>query len=173
MIHIKKIIIVLFVITVFLLLTDNKSKTITIPKNAIRFRIIANSNEFKDQSKKMEIKKDLEPIIANVLKNANNKTNTKELINANMSSIRSEIEKHKVNYNINYGMNYFPEKIYKGVTYPEGNYESLVITLGDGLGENWWCVLFPPLCLLEAQENDYDEYTYSFYMKDIIDKYTS
>ena len=56
-------------------------------------------------------------------------------------------------YKINYGYNYFPKKKYKSVTYKEGMYESLVITLGTGEGDNWWCVLFPPLCLVEADES--------------------
>lgn len=66
-------------------------------------------------------------------------------------------------------MNYFPEKEYKGVKYDEGYYESLVITLGEGKGKNWWCVLFPPLCLVEAEESDKVEY--KFFIKELIDKY--
>ena len=62
-----------------------------------------------------------------------------------------------LNYNttftINFGDNYFPEKEYKDVIYEEGNYESLVVTLGNGEGDNWWCVLFPPICTLEVEEN--------------------
>lgn len=88
-----------------------------------------------------------------------------------MSEIKKQIEKYSDDYNVSYGLNYFPEKNYKGVTYKEGNYESLVITLGDGLGENWWCVLFPPLCLLEASEDNYSEYTYTTYVKEVLDKY--
>ena len=45
-----------------------------------------------------------------------------------------------------------------------------MVTLGDGLGDNWWCVLFPPLCLLEATEDNYDDITYTTYIKEIIDK---
>ena len=74
-------------------------------------------------------------------------------------------------YTINYGMNYFPEKEYKGIKYEEGEYESLVITLGDGLGENFWCILFPPLCLLEAEETEKDEVEYTSFIQEIINKY--
>ena len=77
----------------------------------------------------------------------------------------------KENYTINYGSNYFPEKEYKGVKYEEGEYESLVVTLGDGAGENFWCVLFPPLCLLEGEENEKDNIEYSSFIKEVIDKY--
>ena len=70
-------------------------------------------------------------------------------------------------------MNYFPEKEYHGVNYESGNYESLVITLGNGIGNNWWCVMFPPLCLLEAKNENTDEINYKFYVQEIIEKYTS
>ena len=67
-------------------------------------------------------------------------------------------------------MNYFPEKEYKGVVYEEGEYESLVITLGNGLGENFWCVLFPPLCLLDTEEEP-ENVEYTSFVKEVIDKY--
>lgn len=167
----KKIIIALFSVMVLLLLTNNETDAVLIPQDAIRFRIIASSNDFKDQETKMEIKKEIEPILSDIVNTSNSKEETKNLIGYKMNNIKDKIESYESDYNINYGLNYFPEKTYKGVTYPEGDYESLVITLGDGLGDNWWCVLFPPLCLLEANEDEYDDYNYSFYIKDIIDKY--
>ncbi len=48
----------------------------------------------------------------------------------------------------------FPEKTYDGLVFPAGEYHSLNIVLGDGKGQNWWCVLFPPLCLLHAEQMD-------------------
>lgn len=171
-IKLKKIIICLFCVVIMLLFTkDNQSNRVIIPDSAIRFRIIANSNSFTDQETKIAIKTDLEPILTEIVSESNSLDETRNLINYNMNNIRTTIENHNINYNLNYGINHFPKKEYKGVTYPEGDYESLVVTLGDGLGDNWWCVLFPPLCLLEAQESEYDEYTYSFYIKDVIDKY--
>ena len=69
-------------------------------------------------------------------------------------------------------MHYFPTKTYKGITYDEGNYESLLVTLGSGKGDNWWCVLFPPLCLLEAEESsDVKDVEYKSFIKEIIEKY--
>lgn len=170
MIILKKIIVILFVITILLCLTNNKQEVL-IPSDAIRFRIIANSNSIKDQQEKLEIKEELEPVLASILSNSSNHNNTKETIMDNMDNIKRVIEKHNINYEINYGNNYFPEKTYKGVRYPEGNYESLVITLGEGIGENWWCVLFPPLCLLEASEANYDEVTYTTYFQEILDNF--
>lgn len=52
------------------------------------------------------------------------------------------------------GVKWIPEKKYGEIVFPAGNYEALHITIGEGKGENWWCVLFPPLCLIGAEEND-------------------
>lgn len=166
----KKIIVCLFIVTVLVLV--NKEETeVLIPEDAIRFRIIANSDSIEDQKEKIEIRNELEPIIGDILTNSTTKEETKTEINNNLYKINHVIDKYNTTYDVNYGLNFFPEKNYKGVTYKEGNYESLVITLGDGLGDNWWCVLFPPLCLLEANETNYDDITYTSYIQELINKY--
>ena len=78
-------------------------------------------------------------------------------------------KEYQVPYQIHYGNNYFPAKYYKGITYPAGNYESLVITLGSGAGKNFWCVLFPPLCLLENTDEDISDVDYRLYVKKLLD----
>ena len=117
----------------------------------------------------------LKVTLYNLLKNTKGIDEARVLINSNLDEIDSKVYKdlnnnnYPFSYKINYGLNYFPSKEYKGVIYEEGYYESLVITLGEGAGDNWWCVLFPPLCLLEAEESDEVEYT--SYIKEVIDKY--
>ena len=109
------------------------------------------------------------------MENANTIDEARIIIKNNIDDIDEKVfnllkkEKYEKNYRINYGLNYFPQKEYKDVIYNEGYYESLVVTLGDGLGDNWWCVLFPPLCLLEAEESE--EVSYKSYVKEMIDKY--
>ena len=141
-------------------LYSNKGDII-IPNDSVRFRIIANSNSFEDQSLKKEIKKDL---IDNVFSNIKSK---KDIIN-NIPTIDNRIKKYNIEYDISYGMNYFPQKEYKGITYPKGNYESLVITLKDGLGDNYWCVMYPPLCLID--DTNTNDVEYKLLVKEIIDK---
>ncbi|MHC1723231.1 MAG: stage II sporulation protein R [Aminipila sp.] len=51
------------------------------------------------------------------------------------------------------GVRWIPEKSYGDMTFPAGNYEALNITIGAGEGNNWWCVLFPPLCLIDGSDN--------------------
>ena len=59
--------------------------------------------------------------------------------------------------------------LFKGIEYEDGYYESLVVTLGSGEGDNWWCVLFPPVCMIEVNESDDLEYT--TLVEDLFSKY--
>lgn len=168
----KKIIyIMLIIITMCLWITKENENLI--PSNSIRFRIIANSNREIDQTTKLLIKKDLEQNLFPKLENSTSPEETEQIIKDNEQVIKSTIEKYNIPYSINYGLNYFPEKTYKGITYDSGNYESLVISLGEASGNNWWCVMYPPLCLLESNSNNYDEIEYKSYIKEIISQLTS
>lgn len=166
----KKIIIVLFCITICYAITSEKEE-ILIPEESIRFRVIANSDSEEDQTLKMEVKASVEKELNRLMVQAKNIQEARELIKNDLSTIEQLVNNYNVPYNINFGMNDFPEKEYKGITYESGKYESLVITLGSGIGKNWWCVMFPPLCLLEAEENDLNEVEYKSYVKTLLDKY--
>lgn len=168
----KKIIYIVLIL-VFFALYLNGSKNNLLPDDSIRFRIIANSNSDIDQGTKLQIKKDLENNLFTLLKDSKSPEETKKIIKANEDVINNTIKKYNVPYTINYGSNYFPEKTYKGITYESGNYESLVISLGEAQGNNWWCVMYPPLCLLESQSDNYDEVEYTSYFKEIVSKLTS
>ena len=136
----------------------------TIPKDALRIRIIPNSNSNFDQSIKASIKDKLEITMYDLLKDAKNSDEARSIINNNLDLVEKDVKKvlndnnYNIKYDINYGLNYFPSKEYKGVKYEDGYYESLLVTLGKGEGDNWWCVLYPPLCLIEGEESDDVEY---------------
>lgn len=171
----KKITIVVAIITMILVL--NKQETVTIPKEAIRFRVIANSNTKADQDLKKKIVSNLQEHITTLEYSPKNIEQSRENIKASIPSFNKVIERtlqaenSNLTYNINYGMNYFPKKSYHGITYEAGEYESLVITLGNGLGENFWCILFPPLCLLEQTEENIEDVEYTSFVKEMLDKY--
>jgi stage II sporulation protein R len=172
MIKMKKIIVVLFVlITLMLLTTEHKEEYLKIPDDSIRFRIIANSNSVQDQALKMNIKDNLITELNEIENNSNDLNSSRKAIKDNIPLIKEKLNTYNIPYSINYGNNYFPEKEYYNVKYNAGNYESLVITLGNGIGDNWWCVLFPPLCLIEAQVNNTNNINYEFYFKQILAKY--
>ena len=167
----KQTIILVIIAVLIVLLVKNKTENIKIPKEAIRIRIIANSNASLDIEDKMLIKKNIEKEIYQLLKGVNNISEAREIINNNLERLNIVIEDTNIkDYSISFGSNYFPRKIYKGIIYDEGIYESLVITLGSGNGDNWWCVLFPPLCLLDENENT-EDIEYKLYVKELFDKY--
>ena len=163
----KKVIVVLFLVSLAFIFS-NHNEEIIIPNNAIRFRVIANSDSVEDQMKKMEIKSAVENKVYALINGENNAIEVRNIIEDNMDTIKDIVEEYNVPYNINYGNNYFPSKTYKGVMYPAGNYESLVITLGDGVGANFWCVLFPPLCLIDNSKEDISDVDYQLYVKKLL-----
>ena len=170
MIRLKKIIIGLFIFTCFISLSK-KEEGLIIPDTSIRFRVIANSNTTKDQTEKLMIKDKIEKEVYGLIEGANNTDEVRSLIQNNMDTINEIVSSYEVPYKINYGDNYFPAKNYKGVLYKAGNYESLVITLGEGMGDNFWWVLFPPLCLLDNEQNDVSDIEYQFYVKKLFKQF--
>lgn len=169
----KKIIVISVIF--FILFSSVKADNYIIPDNAIRIRVIANSNSDYDQQVKLKVKEMLEIKMYNLLKDIKGVENARSIINNNLINISNEVknvlenENYTLGYNISFGDNYFPKKEYKGVIYDEGYYESLVVTLGSGEGDNWWCILFPPLCLMEAEESEKVEY--KFFVQEMFDKY--
>ena len=95
----------------------------------------------------------------------------KQLLQDELDTIKALVNTYTKDSEVSFGQNYFPEKEYHGVIYQSGNYDSLVITLGHGLGNNWWCVMYPPLCMLENKNNE--EVEYRFLIQDILNKYQS
>ncbi len=168
----KKIIYIMLIIIVMSLWITKENKN-ELPSDTIRFRLIANSNSRVDQTTKILIKKDLERNLFPLLEGSTSSEETKNILNNNQQVIKNTIEKYNVSYDINYGKNYFPEKNFQGEIYPEGEYESLVISLGEATGENWWCVMYPPLCLVENNSKEKEEIEYKSYFWEIISQLTS
>lgn len=164
----------LFIVTCYTIL-GNTLSNVEIPKEAIRIRVIANSNSTYDQSIKKEVKELVEHNMYIVLQDTKEINQAREKIEKELPLLEKEIgfllknKNYPLSYKVNFGYNYFPQKEYKGIIYEEGIYESLVISLGEAKGDNWWCVLFPPLCLLEAEEST--EVEYRSFVKEIINQY--
>ena len=168
----KKIILVLFaILTIFLVYKKVSAQEVIIPDTAIRLRVIPNSNSSYDQAMKQVVKNYLEEDVYNLFKDTKNIDDAREVINNNIDSIEFNIQsifdeyKYDMDFNVNYGINYFPEKEFKNVIYEEGNYESIVVSIGKAEGDNFWCVLFPNLCIVEEEDVEYNSL-----VKEIIDK---
>ena len=167
----KKTIILIIIAFIITILVYNKNEEIIIPKESIRIRIIANSNETMDIKEKLEVKKNIEKELYSLLKDVSSIEEARDIIQNNLERLNIVIDDTTdEDYLVSFGNNYFPRKVYKGVVYEEGLYESLTITLGSGVGNNWWCVLFPPLCLLDGNE-DTKDVEYQFFVKELLDEY--
>jgi stage II sporulation protein R len=159
-----KRILVISAIIILILTINKKEDNIIIPTDAIRLRVVANSNSVNDQLIKNKISKSIQEEIYNMTYNSKSNTEVKEILNKNYdhlaSSINNILESNNVNYDykLNIGRNYFPKKIYKSIEYPSVYYDSITIELGNHQGLNWWCVIYPPLCLID-EDTESVEYT--------------
>lgn len=152
----KKIIIMLISILIVIMICDKKEYNLT--EDMIRFRVISNSNSIKDIRMKELVVEELSKILFN--DNNDNIDSKRSLIINNMNKIENKItdlfktKEYNNTFNISYGMNHFPEKKYNGTIFPEGEYESLVVEIGEGKGNNYWCILYPPLCMIDEDNNN-------------------
>ena len=160
----KIVLIILAILTIYMLSNKVKAQDIIIPDSAIRLRVIPNSNSAYDQDMKQKVKSYLEDNVYTMFNGIENIEEARFKINNELPNIKNDIDNiflnnnYKMDFKVKFGMNYFPEKIYKGITYEEGYYESLVVEIGEAKGDNWWCVLFPTICMLDNQNNDDVEY---------------
>jgi len=173
----KIIILILSILCIIYISNNSKESENIIPDSAIRFRVIANSNTIYDQNIKIQIRNIIQNKLLELTSDKNNIEEVRNTIKKHQKELYDIINNKLVELNydkgfdITYGYNFFPKKEYKGLEYREGYYESLVITLGEGEGDNFWCVLFPPLCLLEVEEDSASNVEYKFFVKELIDKY--
>ncbi len=175
----KKIIlfIAIFIIGIILIDKNSSVEEIIIPNESIRIRVIAPSDSIEDQRLKKKVKNSIQFELENMLSGVETISDARKILNSNLENVEYTVKTELIRNNsstkfdVNYGLNYFPEKKYKGITYSDGYYESLVITLGEGQGKNWWCVLFPPLCLMNEDEGNMEEVEYKSFVKEILNKY--
>lgn len=171
----KKAIIIILLIVFVINLGGKSTNKIIIPEDAIRYRVIANSNSKTDQDTKVLVRDALNDVLTPLMLSSKTKSEMKQNLSLMTPVLEDKVQSalksqnQDETYEIQYGMNYFPQKEYQGVTYQEGEYESLVVTLGEGKGENFWCVLFPPLCLLEGEKTDSEKIEYTSLIQEILD----
>lgn len=135
---------------------ESDSAVKTLSSSAIRFHVLANSDSDSDQQLKLKVK---ENVIDYIYQNTGDFDSVKE---AKSFIIRNDKKIKKIaqetiasegyDYDIrsSFGTDEFPTKYYGDVVFPEGNYTSYTLSIGNGKGHNWWCVLYPPLCFVDA-----------------------
>ncbi|MGE5418167.1 MAG: stage II sporulation protein R [Acidobacteriota bacterium] len=130
----------------------NSEKAFT-PENLIRIHVIANSDSAQDQAIKLKVKDRLVHWLSPELAKAGSTAESREMLENKIDDIIkvacAEVKENRVEYGANalIGDFDFPTRQYGDLVLPQGKYHALRVVLGEGKGHNWWCVLYPPLCL--------------------------
>lgn len=131
-----------------------------IPDEAIRLRILANSNNDEDQNVKRRIRDEVNESINVWVAELTSIEASRTVIKGHLKEIEAIVKKELAaigsndSFKVEFREVAFPTKMYGDFVYPAGNYEAVLITIGKGLGDNWWCVLFPPLCFVDFTNGD-------------------
>ena len=143
----------------------------------LRVHIRANSNLECDQNIKYMIKDKVVNFVTPYLVGCDTKDKSVAMLEGLLVEIESVcdgvLEEHGFSYKSKAKINqeYFPTRVYDNVTLSEGVYDALIIELGSGKGDNWWCIVYPPLCFVNKTDTSVQNIQYQSYLVDIIKKY--
>ena len=122
----------------------------------VRLHVIAVSDGAEEQEIKLEVRDAVLDYLTPVLENAEDQQQARQIITENLEGIAeaagSAARGRQVSVTLS--RESYPTRQYEGFTLPAGRYESLRVILGEGEGKNWWCVVFPPLCLSAAESEE-------------------
>jgi stage II sporulation protein R len=131
-----------------------------IPQDSIRLRIIANSDLPEDQALKRDVRDEINAYLGTKVDSLKTIDQARSVIQNDLPTLKNIVD-HKIaeegyqySSQVELGKVPFPTKMYGQYVYPAGNYEALRVTIGEGVGQNWWCVLFPPLCFVDISNGD-------------------
>ena len=143
--------------------------------SCIRIHIRANSNSNEDQAVKLKVRDAITTYLETLLEGCKSKSdasallerNSAQLVNIANSTLYANNFEYKAWVRIN--NEYFPDRVYDDYTFPAGNYDAVIIGLGTGEGDNWWCVAFPPLCFIPDTKGG-EKIVYKSWIKEMLDK---
>ncbi|MFR5267029.1 stage II sporulation protein R [Clostridium sp.] len=156
----KKYIGLISIIGIIVLIFNTKGVQATknldnIDEKLIRFHVLANSNSEEDQTLKLKVRDKILEYVTPKLEKSKSIDESRTILKkeeSNIIKIASEVIKNEgYNYDVKVtlGRTNFPEKTYGNITLPQGEYEAFRVLIGEAKGENWWCVMFPPLCFVD------------------------
>lgn len=122
-------------------------------ENIIRIRIIANSDRTEDQNLKLQVRDEILKFSEGIFAGAESYEDAVRIADCNLEDLKNKAQSvvndsgFDYSVDIRMGEEYFNTRVYGDFTLPAGTYETLVFTLGEGKGENWWCVMFPQVCV--------------------------
>lgn len=128
----------------------------------IRFHVIANSDSDEDQNLKLKVRDKVIEFVSSSLKACESLDDARNFLISNKSEIesiaKSVVDENGYSYNVTSTLSRenFPDKVYGDVVFPQGEYEAYRILIGEAKGQNWWCVMFPPLCFVDGTKEVVD-----------------
>ena len=156
---IGRIFVILILLSLFILISaisyvDAVSNNIA--DSVFRLHVIANSDSKEDQELKLKVRDELLSYMNIISKDSTNKQEAMQIANEHKEEFTQIAEKvikeNGYNYTVNVqiGKADFPTKYYGDITLPAGTYDALKVQIGEAKGQNWWCVMFPPLCFVDV-----------------------
>ena len=143
----------------------------------LRLHIRANSNAVVDQSVKYEIRDAVVEYLTPKVCTVQSFGEAKDIINANLNNIKLIADNVLSSKGFDYVSNpkinneYFPTRSYEGYVVENGYYDALIIELGEAKGDNWWCVVYPPLCFVNTEYTNGKGVVYKSKILAIIEKF--
>lgn len=156
---IGRIFVILILLSLFILISaisyvDAVSNNIA--DSVFRLHVIANSDSKEDQELKLKVRDELLSYMNIISKDSKSKQEAMQIANEHKEEFTQIAEKlikeNGYNYTVNVqiGKADFPTKYYGDITLPAGTYDALKVQIGEAKGQNWWCVMFPPLCFVDV-----------------------
>jgi len=154
----QKAVVISGIILIFLGMNIYFSSSSTLNSSVLRFHVIANSDDVQDQALKIEVKNEIVSSLKNDFVEQEDVQHARNMAIENIPRIKSIAETVIASYGYKYpvkvevGDYMFPTKSYGNMVFPQGEYQAVRVVLGEGKGKNWWCVLFPPLCMVSDSD---------------------
>lgn len=184
-----------FVLTVIYSVIPFEAQCSELSQDVFRLHILANSDSEADQSLKIKVRDEVLDYTEDLFNSANSKEEAESIISDNLQSISNVAYQTVLDNGYDYVVTaeitnmYFTTRYYEGYTLPSGMYDALRITIGEGEGHNWWCVMYPSICISSAEDKeskakealDDDEYNivrneqyqYKFKVVEMFEKFCS
>ncbi|MBC8532544.1 stage II sporulation protein R [Clostridiales bacterium NSJ-40] len=181
-----------FLFCILLQFTSFSARCSHIEESVLRMHVLANSDSVEDQTLKRQVRDRVLAESAELLAQAGDKVQAEQVIRQQLprmqAAAEAEVRRQGYSYPVRAELEncYFPTRKYETVTLPAGRYDALRIEIGEAGGHNWWCVIFPAMCLPAAQENrelesvlsaeelemveDADEYAVAFKTVEVLEK---
>lgn len=150
--------VIAFVLTVIYSVIPFQAVCAEIPNDVFRFHILANSDSEEDQALKLKVRDKVLERTKILFDTANSKSDAEKFVKANLETIekiaQNEVYKNGYNYPVKAEVvnMHFDTRYYESYTLPSGMYDALRITIGNAKGHNWWCVMYPSICISTVDE---------------------